>query len=63
MLTEKEIEILTFRKSGLKQAEIAAKLKISQAAVSHFERNALNKIKDAKETLQVAKNLDLLQDK
>jgi transcriptional regulator len=59
MLTEKEIQILELRVKKLIQVEIAKKLNISQAAVSHFEKNALRKIKEAEGTLAVAKRLKL----
>lgn len=57
MLTEKEIQVLKLRAEGLMQIQVSKKLKISQAAVSHFEKNALRKIKEAEQTLQVAKKL------
>ena len=59
MLTAKEIRVLELRAKGLTQIEVSKKLGISQAAVSHFEKNALRKIKEAKETLEVAKRLGL----
>ena len=57
MITEKERKILELRKKGLKQKEIASKLKISQPAVSSFENNALNKIRNAKKIMEFAKKL------
>lgn len=59
MLTEKERHVLELRKKGLKQSEIAAKLKISQPAVSAFESNALRKIRNAKKVLDFAKKLGI----
>ncbi len=59
MLTEKEIEVLKLKESGLTQLEIAKKLKISQPAVSDFYNNALWKIKDAEETLRLKKELNI----
>lgn len=59
MLTEKEIQILELRAKKLTQIEVSKKLGISQAAVSHFETNALRKIKQAKQTIEVAKKLGL----
>ena len=56
MLTKKEIQVLELRKKRLIQVQIAEKLKISQPAVSAFESNALRKIKDAKRTLDFAKD-------
>jgi len=57
MLTKKEKQILELRKKGLKQKEIASKLKISQPAVSSFENNALKKIRNAKKIMEFAKKL------
>ncbi|MBN2459438.1 helix-turn-helix domain-containing protein [Candidatus Woesearchaeota archaeon] len=59
MLTEKEIEVLELRAKKLTQIEVSKKLGISQAAVSHFEKNALRKVKEAEETMQVARRLKL----
>ena len=59
MLTEKEIQVLELRAKKLKQVEVSKKLRISQAAVSHFENNAHKKIKEAEETLEVARKLGL----
>jgi transcriptional regulator len=53
--TEKEIQVLQLRNQGLTQVEVAKKLKISQAAVSDFEKNAHRKLIDAQETLEYAK--------
>ena len=55
MLTEKERLVLELRKKGLKQVQIASKLKISQSAVSAFESNALRKIRDANEIIDFVK--------
>jgi len=57
MLTKKEKEILELRKKGLKQSDIASKLKISQPAVSSFETNALRKIRSAKGVMDFVKKL------
>jgi len=57
LFTKKEIEVLKLRKEGLLQVEIAKKLKISQAAVSKFEKNAISKIRDAKKLLGITKKL------
>ena len=59
MITEKEIEVLKLKRSGLKQAEIAKKLKISQPAVSNFYNNALNKIKQAEQVMKIKKELKI----
>jgi transcriptional regulator len=59
MLTEKEIEVLELRAKKLIQIDVSKKLKISQAAVSHFEKNALRKIKEAEQIIEIAKKLGL----
>ena len=59
MLTEKEIKVLELRAKKLTQIEVSKKLDISQAAISHFENNAHRKIKEAEQTLEVAKKLGL----
>lgn len=59
MLTKKEIEVLVLKKKGLTQEEIAKKLEITQPAVSNFIRNAYSKIKDAEETLRLAKEMGI----
>lgn len=59
MLTKKEKQILELRKRGLKQSEIASKLKISQPAVSAFVNNALRKIRNARKTMEFVKELGI----
>ncbi|HLD07180.1 MAG TPA: LuxR C-terminal-related transcriptional regulator [Candidatus Nanoarchaeia archaeon] len=59
MLSDKELEVLKLRKQGLKQSEIAKKLKISQPAVSSFEKNAYRKIREASELLEIIKKLGI----
>lgn len=59
MLTEREIDVLKLKKQGLTQLEIAKKLKISQPAVSSFYNNALRKIKDAEDVLNLKRGLGL----
>lgn len=59
MLTERELEVLRRRARGERQESIATALKISQAAVSKFERNGLRKIVEAKETLDLAKEVGI----
>ena len=59
MLTKKEKRILELRKKGLKQEQIASKLKISQPAVSAFENNSLRKIRVAKEVMEFAKEMGI----
>lgn len=59
MLTKREIEVLELRKKGLKQTDIASKLKISQPSVSAFENRALNKIRHAKGVMDLVKKLEI----
>ena len=59
MLTKKERQILELRKKGMKQKEIASKLKISQPAVSAFESNAIRKIRDSKAVMELVKNMGI----
>lgn len=59
MLTDKEIQVLKLRAKGFIQIEVSKKLSISQAAVSHFETNALKKIKEARETMKIARKLKI----
>jgi len=56
-LTEREIEILELKRKGVLQKDIAKKLKISPAAVSDFCKNARDKIRKSKETLEIVKKL------
>jgi len=57
MLTKREIEVVRLIKDGLTQIEVSKKLKISQPAISGLYNNALRKIQDSKQTLQIAKEL------
>lgn len=54
MFTRKEIAIIELRKKNLTQSEVAKKLKITQAAVSKFEKNAFKKILDAKKIISLS---------
>lgn len=58
-LTEKEISVLQLRNQGLTQVEVAKRLKISQAAVSDFEKNAYRKLGEAQEMLEFARSAKL----
>lgn len=62
MLTKKERQILELRKKGMKQEDIASRLKISQPAVSSFERNAMKKIREAKQTVGIADSMGIRYD-
>lgn len=57
MLTRREKQVMELRKKGLKQSEIASKLKISQPAVSAFLNNALDKLNEAKKVIEFADKL------
>jgi transcriptional regulator len=59
VLTQKEIAVLTLRKEGLTQVEVAKRLTITQAAVSKFEQNAKQKLRDAHEIIKLAEALGL----
>lgn len=59
MLTTKEKQVLELKKKGFTQIEIASRLKISQPAVSSFINNSLKKIRDAKKTMEFAKDLGI----
>ncbi len=59
MLTEKELQVLQRRARGESQQAIARALKISQAAVSKFERNAHRKILEATLLLSITKQLGI----
>lgn len=61
MLTKREVEVLRLAKK-LTQKQISKKLGISQPAVSKFYNNALKKIKDAKEVVELVKKLDVSLD-
>ena len=63
MLTERELQVLELRKKGLKQSEVAKKLKITQSAVSLFEKNAHRKIKDSARVLEIIKEMGIKYDK
>lgn len=57
-LTEKEKQVLELRNKGLIQSDVAARLGISQAAVSDFEKNAKRKIVEAEATIAFARSLN-----
>jgi transcriptional regulator len=59
MLTDKEIAVLKLKKQGFNQTEISKKLDITQPAVSSFYNNALKKIREAEEILQIKKELEV----
>ena len=61
MLTKKEVNVLKLKKRGLTQTEISKKLQITQPAVSKFYNNALRKLKEAEEMLQLKKEIDKIK--
>ena len=63
MITRWERQVLELRKQGLKQNKIAARLKISQPAVSGFLSNALRKIRDSHKTMELVKELGIEYEK
>ncbi len=63
MLTTREIEVLKLDEKGLNQSEIAKKLQISQPAVSSFYSNALKKIREAEQILEIKKELKIKDEK
>ncbi len=63
MLTSKEIKVLKLKRKNFTQLKIAKKLKISQPAVSKFYKNAIGKIKDAKEVLKLKKEIGIKDEK
>lgn len=56
-LTDKQIEILKLRESGLSQSEIAERLGTTRSNVSAIERNARRNIQKSERTLELAKVL------
>ena len=60
MFTEKEKEVMKLRQKGLSQKEVAEKLKITQAAVSIFEKKIREKLKQALDALKIAEELGIV---
>lgn len=57
-LTERQLEILELKKTGLSQAEIARRLGTTRANISATEKTARDNIKKAKATLKLARMLE-----
>ena len=57
MLTKKEIEVLKLVKRGMKQCDIAKKLKISQPAISVFKNKAYKKLQNARKLIKIFKEI------
>lgn len=61
LLTKKEYYVLELRnKKKLTQIQVAKHLGVSQAAVSKFERTAIQKIKNAYKIIDIAEKLKVL---
>jgi len=60
LLTKKEYQVLELRtKKKLTQIDVANQLEISQAAVSKFERTAIQKIKNSYKIIDLSKKLGI----
>lgn len=57
-LTDKQIEVLKLIKHGYSKAEISKILKTSRANISYLEKSALENIRKARETLEIAKFIE-----
>jgi Tfx family DNA-binding protein len=58
LLTERQKEVLRFRKQGLTQQQVADRIGTSKANVCTIEKAALDKIRRAKETIMFLYSLD-----
>lgn len=58
LLTERQKEVLRYRKSGMTQQQIADIIKTSKANVCTIEKAALENIQKARETLEYLYTLD-----
>jgi Tfx family DNA-binding protein len=58
LLTDRQKEVLRFRKQGLTQQQIADRIRTSKANVCTVEKAALDKIRRAKETIMFLYSLD-----
>jgi transcriptional regulator len=59
MLTEREWHVLLLRHEGLRQSQIARRLRVTQGAVSRMETNARAKISAARRELALANKLGI----
>lgn len=57
-LTDKQIIVLKLIKQGYSKVEISRILKTSRANISYLEKSALENIRKAKETLEIAKFIE-----
>jgi len=58
LLTDRQKEVLRYRKQGLTQQQIADLIKTSKANVCTIEKSAMENIRRAKETLEFLYTLD-----
>jgi Tfx family DNA-binding protein len=58
LLTERQMEVLRYRKQGLTQQQIADIIATSKANVCTIEKSAMENIRRAKETLEFLYTLD-----
>ena len=58
LLTERQMEVLRYRKQGLTQQQIADIISTSKANVCTIEKSAMENIRRAKETLDFLYTLD-----
>ena len=58
LLTDRQKEVLRYRKQGLTQQQIADRISTSKANVCTVEKAALDKIRRAKETIMFLYSLD-----
>jgi HTH-type transcriptional regulator, fmd operon transcriptional regulator len=58
LLTERQMEVLRYRKQGLTQQQIADIISTSKANVCTIEKSAMENIRRAKETLEFLYTLD-----
>lgn len=55
-LTERQLQILSLRREGFRQAEVASRMGITRQDVAILEKRALRNIRSAAATLDVAKS-------
>jgi len=58
LLTDRQREVLRYRKQGMTQQQIADIIKTSKANVCTIEKSAMENIRRAKETLEFLYTLD-----
>lgn len=59
-LTERQLEILSLRREGYKQSEVASRMGITRQDVAILEKRALRNIRNATATLEIAKSRGIL---